>query len=203
MKNPISVYHFSWKRIHISYILTESWFVYGHIHHHFQICILYLPILLNVCFEFATLDFHNTWRSHHLEIRRKCVPSNRIPKPISCLTYTLGYRAQHHFDEEKQRYSDVIMGLMASQITSLTIVYSTVYSGADQRRHQIPRTNGQWRRNCFHLMTSSWRKHTAKPNHPQHVLCFPIESTWTTTVGPMNQLVNKINAEIPLIHRVL
>ena len=33
-------------------------------------------------------------------------------------------------------YSDVIMGAMVSQITSLTIVYSTVYSGADQRRHQ-------------------------------------------------------------------
>ena len=33
-------------------------------------------------------------------------------------------------------YNDVIMGVMASQITSLTIVYSTVYSGADQRKHQ-------------------------------------------------------------------
>ena len=33
-------------------------------------------------------------------------------------------------------YSDVIMGAMASQITSLTIVYSTVYSVADQRKHQ-------------------------------------------------------------------
>ena len=28
------------------------------------------------------------------------------------------------------------MGGMASQITSLTIVYSTVYSGSDQRKHQ-------------------------------------------------------------------
>ena len=28
------------------------------------------------------------------------------------------------------------MGVMASQITSLTIVYSTVYSDADQRKHQ-------------------------------------------------------------------
>ena len=28
------------------------------------------------------------------------------------------------------------MGAMASQITSLTIVYSTVYSDADQRKHQ-------------------------------------------------------------------
>ena len=28
------------------------------------------------------------------------------------------------------------MGTMASQITSLMIVYSTVYSGADERKHQ-------------------------------------------------------------------
>ena len=33
-------------------------------------------------------------------------------------------------------YSDVIMGTMESQITNLTIVYSTVYSGTDQRKHQ-------------------------------------------------------------------
>ena len=33
-------------------------------------------------------------------------------------------------------YDDVTMNLMATQITSLTIVYSTVYSGADQRKHQ-------------------------------------------------------------------
>ena len=33
-------------------------------------------------------------------------------------------------------YNDVIMSSMASKITSLTIVYSAVYSGADQRKHQ-------------------------------------------------------------------
>ena len=32
---------------------------------------------------------------------------------------------------------------MASQITSLTIVYSTVYSGADQRKHKVSAT-GLW-----------------------------------------------------------
>ena len=32
--------------------------------------------------------------------------------------------------------SDAIMASMASQITSLTIVYSTVYSDADKRKHQ-------------------------------------------------------------------
>ena len=33
-------------------------------------------------------------------------------------------------------YDDVIMTAMASQITSLTIVYSIVYSAADKRKHQ-------------------------------------------------------------------
>ena len=33
-------------------------------------------------------------------------------------------------------YRDVITGTMASHITSLTIVYSTVYSGAYRRKHQ-------------------------------------------------------------------
>ena len=37
-------------------------------------------------------------------------------------------------------YDDVTMGGMTSQITSLAIVYSTVYSGADQRKHQSPAT---------------------------------------------------------------
>ena len=35
-----------------------------------------------------------------------------------------------------EHYSDVIMGTMASQITSFTSVYSSVDSGADQRKHQ-------------------------------------------------------------------
>ena len=68
-------------------------------------------------------------------------------------------------------YNDVIMSTMASQITSLTIVYSTVYSGADQRKYQSsaslafvrgihrspvnsPR-KGPVTRKCFHLMTST------------------------------------------------
>ena len=71
-------------------------------------------------------------------------------------------------------YIDVIMTTMASQITGLTVVYSTVYSDADQRKHQssvslafvwgihrhrwIPRTKGQLRGKCFHLMTSSCKR---------------------------------------------
>ena len=38
--------------------------------------------------------------------------------------------------DHRYHYSDVIMGAVASQITSPTIVYSIVYSGADQRKHE-------------------------------------------------------------------
>ena len=42
----------------------------------------------------------------------------------------------HNSNPIYTHYSDVIMGAMASQITSLAIVYSTVYSDADQRKQQ-------------------------------------------------------------------
>ena len=55
------------------------------------------------------------------------------------------------------------MGTTASQITSLTIVYSTVYLGADQRKHQssaslafmwgIPR----WTVNSLHKWPVTWK----------------------------------------------
>ena len=38
-----------------------------------------------------------------------------------------------------KHYIDVIMTTVASQITSLKVVYSTVYSDADQRKRQTPR----------------------------------------------------------------
>ena len=52
-----------------------------------------------------------------------------------CLTY-------NRFDlivtkwDKTLHYNGVIMSAIASQITSLTIVYSSVYWGADQRKHQ-------------------------------------------------------------------
>ena len=41
-----------------------------------------------------------------------------------------------NYDILQEHYHDVIMNTMASQITSPTIVYSTVYSGIDQRKYQ-------------------------------------------------------------------
>ena len=37
-----------------------------------------------------------------------------------------------------KHYSDVIMDAMESQITGVTVVCSTVCSGANQRKHQSP-----------------------------------------------------------------
>ena len=72
----------------------------------------------------------------------------------------------------RAHYSDVIMGPMAFQITSLTIVYSTVYSGADQRKHQssvslaFVRGIHMWPVNCAHKWLATrkifciwWRHH--------------------------------------------
>ena len=44
----------------------------------------------------------------------------------------------HCISDRRRHYSDVMMGTTASQITSLMIVYSTVYSGTNQRKHQSP-----------------------------------------------------------------
>ena len=52
-----------------------------------------------------------------------CVKLLHTPKPISRINIL-------------NHYCDVIMGTVASQITSLTIVYTAVYSDADQSKHQ-------------------------------------------------------------------
>ena len=54
-------------------------------------------------------------------------------KLSACTQYPY-YGCQWRFCTE--HYNDVIMDAVASQITSLTIVYLTVYSGADQRKFQ-------------------------------------------------------------------
>ena len=79
----------------------------------------------------------------------------------------------YHIRISSLHYGDVIMSAMASQITGVAIVYSTVCSGADQRKHQssaslafvrgihrwpaISPHKGPVTRKMFpYLMTSSW-----------------------------------------------
>ena len=58
------------------------------------------------------------------------IPRNTCPAPC----YDLFCFGIIQFDP--YHYGDVIMGAIASQITSLTLVYSTFYSDAHQRKHQ-------------------------------------------------------------------
>ena len=62
----------------------------------------------------------------------KC-PKISEPDPIHSKPYHRNTKSDHFGNSH---YGDVIMGTVGSQITSLTIVYSTVYSDADQRKHQ-------------------------------------------------------------------
>ena len=60
-------------------------------------------------------------------------------------------------------YNEVIMGEITSQITSLMIVYSTVYSDADQRKHEssaslaFVRWIHRWPVNSPHKWPVTWK----------------------------------------------
>ena len=118
-----------------------------------------------------------------------------------------------------QHYDDVIMGAIASQITSLTIVFSFVYLDTDQRKHQssaslafvrgtggrwIPRTNGQWRGNV-----SIWWRHHGKTK-PVSRIRFPdckvrgacMGPTWDRQ-DPGGPHVGPMNLAIRVVHRYL
>ena len=57
--------------------------------------------------------------------------------------YGWGWGFKHVYELVNLRhYSDVIMSAMASQITRITIVYPSVYSGADQRKRSKLRVTG-------------------------------------------------------------
>ena len=66
------------------------------------------------------------------------LPSNSWQVPLFCHTQTTS-KLELRFESLYPHYTDVIMGAIVSQITSLTIVYSTVYSDADHRNIKAPR----------------------------------------------------------------
>ena len=75
-----------------------------------------------ICCDLMANDWITVrWSFHLIWIPNKKHKWNR---PLDNLTKTVTH------------YIDVIMTTLASQTTSLTIVYSTVYSDADQRKHQ-------------------------------------------------------------------
>ena len=134
-------------------------------------------------------NFHTAWWSFSASIRN--IPGLRI-----C------------------RCSDVIMSEMASQITSLAIVYSTVYSGADQRKHQssaslrplwgeftceFPAQRASNAENvsiwwCHHGM-SPWENHCITPHsHPHARKRSTKPIRWTLKLCSLNSM--SLNDEI-------
>ena len=101
-------------------------------------------------------------------------------------------------------YDDVIMGVMASQITSLTIVYSTVYSDAVQRKHQssaslafvrgIPRSPvnspHKWPINAENV-SISWRHHVLLLSFV-FFYRFVFLWHWRIDTGYLNRLIHGI-----------
>ena len=71
---------------------------------------------------------HRQWRKHVMDNLAECVSSPLEQYRVVGKILLLVVQQTH--------YNDVILGTMASKITSLTIIYSSVYSGADQRKHQ-------------------------------------------------------------------
>ena len=74
--------------------------------------------------DIMMMGFHESFFPH------RCPPLKSVTSKQSNLA---------HF-----HYNDVIMGAIASQISSPTTVYSTTYSDADQRKHQSSASLHKW-----------------------------------------------------------
>ena len=126
----------------------------------------HLPRQCVCCVEHIyTISFPTWFRSHALSqsFPRALYSSPGSSRVLPCYA---------NFLIPLTHYNDVIMGTIASQITSLTIVYSTDYSDANQRKHQSSaslvfvrgfhrrpvNSPHKWpvTRKMFRLMTSSW-----------------------------------------------
>ena len=73
-------------------------------------------------------------------------------------------------------YSDVIMSMMASEIISLTIVYSTLYIGAD-KKHQSSATMP------FVRGIHRWQMNSSHKRSVTRICCFHLTSLWYPIVS--------------------
>ena len=98
-------------------IILMSWFVYRQLHKH------------DKSFRWHPEKTLSTQHRSHTML------STRTPMHIDTSNLHL-LHTNDSMQSNHTHYDDIKMGVIASQITSLAIVYSTVYSGADQRQHQ-------------------------------------------------------------------
>ena len=83
---------------------------------------------------FLCMNFLHTVAAYCLI--RKLYSATQVPVQCICEADTEKTTELLMILEVSLHHCDVIKGAMESQITSLTIVYPTVQSGADQRKHQ-------------------------------------------------------------------
>ena len=70
------------------------------------------------------------------QFHKKCSWTLSVTYVLRLQIWNYWYMWQGPTSRTHKHYSEVIMSAMASRITSLTIVCSTVYSGTEQRKHQ-------------------------------------------------------------------
>ena len=91
-------------------------------------------------FRFSLFQKHS-WSYVSIGVSRP-TGDNLYPEPkMTHFNKPLPIRVRHALCQPRSantmpNYGDVIMSVITSQINSLAIVYSTVYSAADQRKHQ-------------------------------------------------------------------
>ena len=95
-------------------------------------------------------------RDEYIEIKNDMAPQTMTHN--SCVK--AGHSFTHVMTAQLWQYCDVIM---ASQITSLTILYSIVHSGADQRKYQSSASQAfvwgihRWPVNSLHKWPVTWK----------------------------------------------
>ena len=83
----------------------------------------------------------------HSNLRKSKLPKTRVvvkqiqfnSNPVALMKWLWTDTAKHPYTHGSiyfSHYNDVIMGAMASRITSLKVVFATVSSDADQGKHQ-------------------------------------------------------------------
>ena len=100
------------------------------------------PLLIK-CYRITQIEESRTYKlipSTSVKLLRKWISQGNaqwegeIHKGVAVVVL-IGFSANSICIGHCSHYGDVIMGTMASQITSLMIVYPTVYSDIDQRKH--------------------------------------------------------------------
>ena len=109
-----------WRQIYTTwYIVSSQELICQHRRNSF-LYVVYLTIGMTVDYSLALVALCEQWPIGGSFHKVSVVRTRKRSPVMNCIIH----------------YDDVIMGAVASQITSLTIVYSTVYSDTDQKKHQ-------------------------------------------------------------------